>query len=162
VGAVARRELSAGRLSHAGLVDQVRRVVRIVSGTVKAAAVIYVKGIDRVSAFYERCLGLVVADAAESYRVLESEAWTLSLVVVAHEVAATIDIAVPPRRREDLPVKLVFAVSNIEDVRRVAASLGGEVDGKGDEWDFQGWRHCDGVDPEGNVIQLREPLAKRA
>ena len=135
-------------------------MVRVVSGIVKAAAVLYVKDIDRVSAFYERCLGLVVADAAESYRVLESEAWTLSLVAVADEVAATIDIAVPPRRREDVPVKLAFAVPSIEDVRHVAASLGGGVDRKDDEWDFRGCQHCDGVDPEGNVIQLREPPAK--
>jgi hypothetical protein len=24
------------------------------------------------------------------------------------------------------------------------------------EWEFDGWRVCDGVDPEGNVIQVRE------
>jgi predicted enzyme related to lactoylglutathione lyase len=69
---------------------------------------------------------------------------------------------VPARRREDVPVKLAFAVPSIEDVRHVAASLGGEVDREDDEWDFRGCRHCDGVDPEGNVIQLREPLAKQA
>jgi catechol-2,3-dioxygenase len=126
---------------------------------VKAAAVLYVKDLRRVSSFYERCLGLVAAESAESYRVLESEVWTLSLVIVPDEVTATIDVAVPPRRREDVPVKLTFAVPSIEDLRPIVSS---QVDQKSGEWTFRGCLHCDGVDPEGNVIQLREPLTKQA
>ena len=104
--------------------------------------------------FYERCLGLDVRDSAEDYAVLESDAWRLSLVV-----AATIQLSVPPRRRETTAIKLAFRVPRIDDLRSRVATLGGQVDPASSEWDFLGFRRCDAIDPEGNVIQLLEPLA---
>ena len=94
--------------------------------------------------------------------LLESEAWALSLVVVPDEIAATIQIAVPPRRRAEAAIKLAFEVPSIDDLRATVAGLGGQVDPSTTEWDFQGFRRCDGVDPEGNVIQLLEAIARDA
>ena len=109
--------------------------------------------------FYERCLGLRVRDAAGDYAVLESDAWRLSLVVVPPSVAATIQLSVPPRRREQTPIKLAFRVPRIDELRSPVAALGGQVDPSSSEWDFLGFRRCDAIDPEGNVIQLLELLA---
>jgi predicted enzyme related to lactoylglutathione lyase len=127
---------------------------------VKAAAVLYVKHLDRMCSFYQQCFGLEAASTAEDYCVLESGVWTLSLVVVPDEIAITIHISEPLRRRDDAPIKLALAVPDIEDLRCIAAGLGGEVDPRNTQWDFQGFRRCDGVDPEGNVIQLLEPLGQ--
>jgi predicted enzyme related to lactoylglutathione lyase len=126
---------------------------------VRAEAVVYVKGLERMRSFYERCLGLEVGDAAEDYVVLESEMWRLSLVAIPSSIAATIQLSVPPRRREQTPIKLAFHVPRIDDLRSPAAALGGLVDPPGTEWDFLGCRRCDATDPEGNVIQLLERLA---
>jgi predicted enzyme related to lactoylglutathione lyase len=109
--------------------------------------------------FYERCLGLRVRDAAGDYAVLESDMWRVSLVVVPPSVAATIQLSMPPRRREQTPIKLAFRVPKIDDLRSPAAALGGQVDPPSTEWDFLGFRRCDATDPEGNVIQLLERLA---
>ena len=125
----------------------------------RAEAVVYVKDLERMRCFYEGCLGLAVEDGAEDYAVLESEAWRLSLVVVPPSVAATIQLSVPARRRETAAIKLGFQVARIEDLRSPAAVLGGQIDPASTQWDFLGFRRCDAIDPEGNVIQLLEPFA---
>jgi predicted enzyme related to lactoylglutathione lyase len=124
---------------------------------VKAAAVLYVKGLRRMQSFYRACFDMSTADEAEDYCVLESRSLTLSLVAVPEHIAATIDVTVPPVRRESAPVKLAFVVASIEGLRPLVAELGGLVDPTTTRWEFRGSIHCDGVDPEGNVIQLLEP-----
>ncbi len=128
----------------------------------KAAAVLYVRRMDPTCSFYRECFGLEVTETAEDYCVLESGAWTLSLVLVPAAVAAKSQTLVPPVRRDGTPVKLVFDVASIEGLRPVIARLGGQVDSGETEWEFMGLRRCDCLDPEGNVIQLTEPLAHRA
>ena len=38
-----------------------------------------------------------------------------------------------------------------------AIELGGAIDAPQREWHFDGATVCDGYDPEGNILQLREP-----
>jgi hypothetical protein len=38
------------------------------------------------------------------------------------------------------------------------AAAAGQLDPAGQAWDFRGRRHLDGLDPEGNVVQLRQAL----
>jgi predicted enzyme related to lactoylglutathione lyase len=128
---------------------------------VKAEAVVYVKHLQPMCSFYEHSLGLKVAQAGESYCVLESEAWRLSLVAAPDKVAATIHISVPARRRDANTIKLAFQVPRIDVLRATAAAVGGQIDPPNTEWDFCGFRRCDGIDPEGNVIQLLESLASQ-
>jgi hypothetical protein len=104
--------------------------------------------------FYTQCLGLETAISSEGYCILESDSVRLSLVAVPDEIAATISIETPPRRRANVPIKLAFDVPVIDDVRTIAASLGGQIDPQTTEWRLLGMIHCDGIDPEGNVIQL--------
>jgi hypothetical protein len=63
-----------------------------------ASCAIYVSDVDRMSSFYERCLWLAMVDQGVGYRVLESDVWTLSLVQVGPDVAATVDLSLPARR----------------------------------------------------------------
>lgn len=124
---------------------------------VTAAAVLYVKDLGRVTAFYERCFGLTQVAAGDGFRVLASEDWELSLVAVPEAVAAAIVVDDPPRRREEGPVKLSFEVASLEDLVRLFAEAGGVLDPLGSAWEFRGRRHLDGHDPEGNVVQVRQP-----
>ncbi len=120
----------------------------------KSGAVIYVKDLVRMRSFYEACFQLEVADDAHDYCVLESESLTLSLVRVPERIAATIAVSVPPSRREGVPIKLAFGVDSIDVLRTLLAEFGGVVDPVTSQWEFGGGIHCDGVDPEGNVLQL--------
>jgi predicted enzyme related to lactoylglutathione lyase len=127
---------------------------------VKGAAVLYVKDLTRMRLFYAGCFKMDVADDAENYCVLESGSLTLSLVVVPEHVGVTFDIAVPPLRREGAPIKLAFCVADLVVVRPLVAELGGSVDPTNTQWEFRGSIHVDGVDPEGNVIQLLQPTTQ--
>ena len=96
--------------------------------TVKSAAVLYVKDLDRMQSFYRACFGMNTADCADDYCVLESGSLTLSLVTTPDRIAATIVLTEPPLRRENVPIKLAFAVDSIEAVRPLFVELGGLVD----------------------------------
>ncbi len=60
--------------------------------------------------------------------------------------------------REDSYIKLCFPVESLESARNLAVSLGGCIQGKSKEWQARGFLACDGHDPEGNVIQLRQMI----
>jgi predicted enzyme related to lactoylglutathione lyase len=133
-----------------------RRAVDIVRD-VRVAAVIYVGNLDRMRELYEGCFGLTVADGADGYCGLESEAWLLTLVRSADALPASS----PAARRADTPAKLAFAVADIDALRPIAASLGGQVNPPEAKWEFRNAVHCDRVHPEGNVVQLIAPLDGR-
>ena len=127
-----------------------------------AAAVLYVKDLRRMRDFYESCfeMSALASEAeGEDFCVLESDEWELSLVSVPKAVAATLIVTDPPRRREDSPVKLVFSVASIEALRSKVVEAGGQLDPNESAWQFRGSRHLDCLDPEGNVVQLRERLS---
>jgi predicted enzyme related to lactoylglutathione lyase len=126
---------------------------------VTAAAVVYVRDLRRMRDFYEACFGMSVLESGgDEYCVLASEDWSVSLVAVPATIAATWAITDPPERREETPVKLAFEVANIEELRAVITRTGGQADPAGSAWDFRGFRHLDCLDPEGNVVQLRQRL----
>lgn len=122
----------------------------------RIAAVVYAKDLVRVSAFYATVAGLAVAERDDDFVVLESPGCQLVVVAIPPHIAADIRLASPPVRREDAAVKLAFVVPSIDAARPAVAGLGGELDPPEREWRFRGCRVCDGHDPEGNVIQLRE------
>jgi predicted enzyme related to lactoylglutathione lyase len=121
-----------------------------------AGAVVYAKDLARVSAFYAGVLGFHVAHSEADHVVLESPAFQLVIVAIPEHIAESIDVAEPPVPRTDTPIKLVFPVASIEAARAAAASRGGQLNPPEREWQFQGFRVCDGHDPEGNVVQFRE------
>ncbi len=122
----------------------------------KAAAVLYAKNIDPVSAFYEQVAGLETTESTASFKVLESATFELTVVAIPQAIAAAIAITTPPARREDTPIKLVFFVASIAIARATAARCGGELNAAEREWQFRDFTVCDGHDPEGNVLQVRE------
>jgi predicted enzyme related to lactoylglutathione lyase len=127
-----------------------------VSIQIAGGAVVYAKSTTTVSTFYAEVAGLQITHAEQDYVVLESGDFQLVVVAIPAKLAASIQVAVPPRPREDTAIKLVLPVASIASARLVAQSLGGQLNPPEREWQFQSSRVCDGHDPEGNVVQFRE------
>ena len=121
-------------------------------------AVLYAKDLQRLVDFYAAVTGLDVQSVQKGFAVLGGEPSRLVIVRIPKHIADAIDIATPPERREDTPIKLVFSVDDIAGVRNRAAELGGILDAVEREWEFEGARVCDGHDPEGNVFQVRQAV----
>jgi predicted enzyme related to lactoylglutathione lyase len=120
-------------------------------------AVIYAKDARRLAGFYEKLLALPRTEAGSGFVRLAEAGLQLTLVQAPAAIADRIVIAEPPQRREETPIKLSFAVPDIESLRSLAERLGGGLQDAEAGWAWQGERHLDGWDPEGNVFQLREP-----
>jgi predicted enzyme related to lactoylglutathione lyase len=126
-----------------------------------AAAVLYVKDLKLMRTFYERCFGMSAAESDDDkFCVLVCDDWDLTLVTAPEAIAAAFATTRPPQRRADTPVKLAFAVGSIEGLQPVVTATGGELDPTESAWRFRGHLHFDCLDPEGNVIQLRQRLAE--
>jgi predicted enzyme related to lactoylglutathione lyase len=121
-----------------------------------AGAIVYAKDIARVARFYADLADLEIVHEVDDHVVLESETHELVIVAIPAATAARIVISTPPVRRENTAFKLSFAVASLAEARIGAKAAGGELNPPGKEWDFQGLRVCDGCDPEGNMIQVRE------
>lgn len=121
-----------------------------------AGAIVYAKDIQRLARFYAEVADLEVMHEVADHVVLESGTHELVIVAIPAATAARIVIATPPVRRENTAFKLSFAVASLADARAAAKAAGGELNPPEKEWDFQGLRVCDGCDPEGNMIQVRE------
>lgn len=122
----------------------------------KPGAVLYAKDLPRVAQFYVGVADLAVVHSEAEFIVLESPAQQLVFHGIPKHIADTIVISLPPARREDTAVKLVFPVASIAEARSRALGLSGELNSSAEEFEFRGFRICDGHDPEGNVAQFRE------
>jgi catechol 2,3-dioxygenase-like lactoylglutathione lyase family enzyme len=122
----------------------------------RTGAVLFAKNLDRVADFYSVVLGLTEANRDAEHIVLESPGFQLVVHTIPGDSAATVEVAVPPMRRTAAAFKPVFFVPSIASVRVVAEAHGGVMEPAVREWSFNGVRVCDGLDPEGNVIQFRE------
>jgi predicted enzyme related to lactoylglutathione lyase len=123
---------------------------------IAAGAVVYAKDLRRVAAFYEHAIGLKVELREPTFVQLGCAGFELVVHAIPADIAASITLTDPPQRREDSAVKLVLPVSSIAAARAAAALYGGTIDAPECEWEFNGAHLCDGHDPEGNVIQVRE------
>jgi predicted enzyme related to lactoylglutathione lyase len=124
----------------------------------KPGAVVFAKDPPRIARFYEAVCSMAVVHTDDGLIVLESPMQQLVIHGVPKKIAQSITISAPPRPRSDTAVKLVFPVDSIERARILADELGGGIYPPGKEFVARGFRACDGFDPEGNVIQLREQL----
>ena len=122
----------------------------------RPGAVLYVKDVKRVVAFYAGVVGLAVHHMADDHVVLESPIFQLVVIRIPRDIAAAIEIQDPPVRRERTPIKIAFNVERIADARAAAARLGGGLNASASQWRFGSSNVCDGYDPEGNIFQVRE------
>lgn len=123
-------------------------------GPARAGLFIYAKDLRRLARFYEAVTGMQQVTETPEMIVLATPDIQLLVHAIPPEIAATIEIGTPPTRREDTALKFFLTVPSLATARDTAAALGGVV---GQEnWRGPGFTVCNAVDPEGNVLQLRE------
>jgi predicted enzyme related to lactoylglutathione lyase len=122
------------------------------STNVRPGAVIFTGNHKRLAKFYQAMTGLPVSFADDNHTVLASETFE----VVIHSLSAEPVISEPPLAREDTYIKPFFPVTSLSEAREKAAALGGRLRPQNAEWSARGFRACEAVDPDGNVIQFRE------
>jgi catechol 2,3-dioxygenase-like lactoylglutathione lyase family enzyme len=112
-------------------------------------AMVFVKDLERMTAFYTEVLGLtVVSDTRlENWVEFRSNGSRFSLHAIPAPVAAGIAIASPPVAREQGVTKLTFAV------RDVAATLA-RIEAMGFPLLRRPWGDVEATDPEGNIFSL--------
>jgi predicted enzyme related to lactoylglutathione lyase len=123
----------------------------------KPSVVVFVADVRRVSTFYREVASMDVLIEEEGYSVMEVEGLQLVIHLLRGEpVVNPAEIRV----REDSYVKLCLPVASIAEARSLAAANGGAIKSPEHEWEARGFRACDGHDPEGNVIQVRENVGR--
>lgn len=126
------------------------------SSTAKQTLVVFAKHKARVSAFYQRALGLVATESEASHDLLQGPGVEVVVHAIPRRYSAGISIAKPPVLREDTPFKPAFVVRSLEAVRAAALATGGGLKPAEGAWHFRGMTVLDGHDPEGNIVQFKQ------
>jgi predicted enzyme related to lactoylglutathione lyase len=119
--------------------------------------VVFAKNKKRVSAFYQQALGLTVEESDSSHDLLRGHGYEVVIHTIPRKYAAGITIEKPPEPRAETPLKPTFVVASLADVRRAAEATGGCLKPEAAAWHFRGHTVLDGWDPEGNVVQFKQP-----
>lgn len=121
-----------------------------------AGVVLFARNVNMLAAFYRGALDFAEMAHVDDHVVLRRGGIELTVHAVPRGMASPGGQPSSPARRESAALKPVFVVADLALVRSRIASSGGEMDAPEREWWWQGARVVDGVDPEGNVFQLRE------
>ena len=111
-------------------------------------AMLFVSDIGRMADFYSGIMGfrVVQGSTAENWIEFDTGECRFALHQIPQELLCD-DASFEPR--EELPVRLDFAVADVASERARLEALGVKML-------IRPWGACDAVDPEGNVIGLRE------
>ena len=119
--------------------------------------VIFAKDKQGVSAFYQQTLGLLVAESAASHDRLYGAGYEVIVHAIPRKVAASIEVSDPPEPRDWAAVKPTFVVPDLKAVALAARRTGGHLKSIDEAWHFRGFMVVDGWDPEGNLVQFKQP-----
>ena len=112
-------------------------------------AMIFVKDLERMTAFYTEVLGLtVIPDTRlENWVEFESRGSRFSLHAIPADIASGITIDSPPAPRERSVTKLTFDVADVDGTLAKIEAMGLPLLRRP-------WGSVDATDPEGNVFAL--------
>jgi catechol 2,3-dioxygenase-like lactoylglutathione lyase family enzyme len=115
-------------------------------------AMIFVKDVERMTAFYRDGLGLqhLPAESSDGWVKFDAGGAELALHEIPAAIARNITISDPPEAREDGALKLVFETEDVDAARAHLAAQGAVM------MEPANARRCDGLDPEGNVFTIRQ------
>lgn len=116
-------------------------------------ALLYVKNLKRMRKFYSEILQAEPTNQewTDAWASFDEGAVRFALHAIPADIAANVEIASPPRPREDGVVKLIFEVEDVEAVHLRLEALGVQTIRR--PWQKPGIA-CDAVDPEGNIFQI--------
>lgn len=118
--------------------------------------VLYVNDLITMTKFYSGLLNLQISDGDEIFTRLSSDQNELVLHQIPNEYLEPVNV--PPTLREDCVWKPTFDVRAISESRDFAPALGGSITDESRQWELGGFLYSNGNDPEGNIIQIRQPL----
>jgi catechol 2,3-dioxygenase-like lactoylglutathione lyase family enzyme len=112
-------------------------------------AMLFVKDLPRMIAFYRDVLGLhpVEGSRLDDWLEFDGDGGRFALHAIPAQMAAGITIDSPPRAREQSATKLTFAVHDVD------ATLG-KVEAMGLPLLKRPWGEIEALDPEGNVFAV--------
>lgn len=113
----------------------------------------------RVSAFYQRTLGLAVIESDRTHDLLRGNGHEVVVHAMAPRHARHITVATPPQPRDEAAFKPTFVVTSLDAVREGAEATGGALKPAAGAWHFRGHVVLDGWDPEGNIVQFKQAEA---
>jgi hypothetical protein len=113
-------------------------------------AVLFAKDLDRVAAFYIGALSFERASGDRDHAILRGGGFELIVHQIPKAIADTIVITDPPKRRTSGTLRLDYAIASVEQARKLARSLGGDVDEAPPPWAARDADFFFGYDPEGN------------
>lgn len=119
--------------------------------------VVFAKNKKRVSAFYQQTLALTVVECEPTHDLLRGHGYELVIHAIPRKYATAITIARPPVAREDAALKPTFVVTDLERVRAATEATGGYLKPAALAWKIRGCIVLDGWDPEGNIVQFKQP-----
>jgi predicted enzyme related to lactoylglutathione lyase len=114
-------------------------------------AMLFVKDLGRMTAFYSAVLGLAPNEATrlDDWVEFSDGASRFSLHAMPAAIAAGIEIASPPQPREQSAAKLTFEVKDVDATLKTIEAMGLPLLRRP-------WGGTEAVDPEGNVFALQE------
>lgn len=118
--------------------------------------VLFVADVERVASFYQAVASMQFVSGDGDHAVLDVEGFQLVVHKLRGEPEPVHDADGRVRVREDAYSKICLPVESISAARARAGAFGGLIRAIEHEWQARGFRACDGNDPEGNVIQVRE------
>jgi len=112
-------------------------------------AMLFVKDLDRMTAFYRDVLGLqpIENTRLENWVEFRGDGVRFSLHAIPSAIASGIRIDSPPHPREQSSPKLTFAVQNVDSTLQKIEQMGLPLLRRP-------WGDTEAVDPEGNVFAL--------
>jgi predicted enzyme related to lactoylglutathione lyase len=116
----------------------------------QVSAVLFVKDLAAVAAFYAKALGMNVVAGDEYHTRLDCVGFELVVQQIPRQIADGISIDRPPQRRTTSAMRLDYPVRDIVESRRLARSLGGGIDDAPPGWASPNASFFFGYDPEGN------------
>lgn len=123
--------------------------------SVSVLTVVYAKNLAKVSAFYEQTLRLERAEVEAAHILLSNGEIEVAVIQAPKSIAGALVLSVPPEPRIASPLKVSFTVEELARVRKAAEATGGSLKPEQAAWSWRGYRHLDGNDPEGNIVQFR-------
>jgi len=110
---------------------------------------LFVKDLDRMTAFYRDVLGLepIEETRLENWVEFRHHGVRFSLHAIPSNIATEIRIDSPPRPREQSSVKLTFAVDSVDTTLQKIEQMGLPLLRRP-------WGGTEAVDPEGNVFAV--------
>jgi catechol 2,3-dioxygenase-like lactoylglutathione lyase family enzyme len=114
-------------------------------------AMLFVKDLERMTAFYRDVMGLMPVEATrmEDWVEFEGDPVHFALHAIPAAIAKDIHVPDPPEPREHGSCKLTFTVDDL-DVEEARLTVRGVMILR------RPWGAWDVVDPEGNVLGMRQ------